>query len=191
MSRPPFALQLHRTTVWCGATLNVYGATNREKLSDLGYYLGAALGRHPDSPSLDHLDNPDARMRCPECDTWEGSLHVPGCDIERCGVCGRQLSSCACPRTGDTPRVPYINWPLVCARCGGLWPCLFRVPGGELEHYIQINRRRAKPRQHILDACAELSRLTRSRMDELKEKQLLSRHLPSTCTAWWRGTIQD
>jgi hypothetical protein len=107
------------------------------------YHLGTALGRRPDSPPLDHLDDPDARLRCPECATWEGSLHVPGCDIERCGVCGRQLSSCDCPRSADTPRVPYIHWPLVCARCGGLWPRLFRVPEAEWAHYIQINRQRA------------------------------------------------
>jgi hypothetical protein len=107
------------------------------------YYLGAALGRLPDSPSLDPLDNPDARMRCPDCDTWEGSLHLPGCDLERCGRCGRQLSRCDCSLPTDTPRVPYINWPIVCARCGGLWPRLFGVPDTEWDHYIQIDKQGA------------------------------------------------
>jgi hypothetical protein len=41
------------------------------------YHLGAALGHRPDSPSLDYLDDPDARMRCPECATWGGESACP------------------------------------------------------------------------------------------------------------------
>ena len=38
-------------------------------------------------------------------------------------------------------RVPFIEYPNVCARCGVLWPEFFRVPDGEWERYIQIDMR--------------------------------------------------
>jgi hypothetical protein len=38
-------------------------------------------------------------------------------------------------------RVPYIEYPNVCARCGALWPEFFRVPDSEWERYIQIDMR--------------------------------------------------
>lgn len=37
--------------------------------------------------------------------------------------------------------VPYIQYPIVCARCGVLWPELFRVPNEEWAHYIQMSER--------------------------------------------------
>jgi len=39
-------------------------------------------------------------------------------------------------------RVPFIEYPIVCAKCGALWPELFMVSNAEWEHYIQINQRR-------------------------------------------------
>jgi len=108
-------------------------------------YFVAALQRCPGSPPPESLDNPDARKRCPDCDAIEGSLHLAGCDMERCGLCGGQYISCDCRarRTADTPRVPYIDWPVVCARCGALWPPFFQVPDAEWRHYIQTDQRRA------------------------------------------------
>jgi len=38
-------------------------------------------------------------------------------------------------------RVPFINYPLLCARCGVLWPELFMVPDAEWEYYIQEDKR--------------------------------------------------
>jgi hypothetical protein len=38
-------------------------------------------------------------------------------------------------------RVPYIEYPIVCARCGVLWPEFFSVPDPEWERYIQIDMR--------------------------------------------------
>lgn len=38
-------------------------------------------------------------------------------------------------------RVPYIVYPIICAKCGMLWPELFRVPDEEWERYIQIDMR--------------------------------------------------
>jgi hypothetical protein len=37
--------------------------------------------------------------------------------------------------------VPYIQYPIVCAKCGKLWPDLYMVPNAEWEHYIQKDMR--------------------------------------------------
>jgi hypothetical protein len=57
-------------------------------------------------------------------------------------VCGGQLSSCDCPYSAETARVPFIEWPQVCARCGEVWPDFFRVPNEEWCHYVQLDRQR-------------------------------------------------
>ena len=33
---------------------------------------------------------------CHDCQVLKSELHVPGCDVEECPVCGRQLISCDC-----------------------------------------------------------------------------------------------
>lgn len=38
--------------------------------------------------------------------------------------------------------VPYIQYPIVCANCGALWPDLFMVPNEEWERYIQMDMRK-------------------------------------------------
>lgn len=95
---------------------------------------------------------------CGKCGVAEGKLHELGCGLERCRQCGGQFILCECATqyfnpTGEQEkewlarvemlggRVPYIDWPLVCARCGMLWPDLFRVPDEEWAHYIEIEHR--------------------------------------------------
>lgn len=40
---------------------------------------------------------PRTRSRCGDCGVARGGLHHPGCDMQRCPCCGRQLISCGCP----------------------------------------------------------------------------------------------
>lgn len=35
-------------------------------------------------------------VRCHDCNTRPGGFHHPGCDCERCPVCGGQFISCGC-----------------------------------------------------------------------------------------------
>ena len=39
-------------------------------------------------------------------------------------------------------RVPFILFPLICGRCGQLWPDSFHAPTEEWERYIPISERR-------------------------------------------------
>lgn len=95
---------------------------------------------------------------CGECGVAEGKLHELGCGLERCRQCGGQFISCECATQYFDPteeqkkewlanveklggRVPYLDWPLVCARCGMLWPDLFRVSDEEWAHYIELGHR--------------------------------------------------
>ncbi len=41
-----------------------------------------------------HFNEPDGR--CHDCGIKHGNYHHPGCDAERCPLCGGQLISCGC-----------------------------------------------------------------------------------------------
>jgi hypothetical protein len=53
------------------------------------------------------------KERCPGCDAPPGAYHRPGCDIEQCPYCGRQLISCLCRKR--PPLDDRMTW-------SGIWP---------------------------------------------------------------------
>lgn len=58
------------------------------------------------------------RRACPDCGVQPGQLHLLGCDIERCRLCGSQRASCQCPMDDGVTeddfggRLPWTGtWP--------------------------------------------------------------------------------
>ena len=41
-------------------------------------------------------------------------------------------------------RIPYILWPIICQRCGGLWPPLFMVPDDIWQRYLRTEQDQQK-----------------------------------------------
>lgn len=56
------------------------------------------------------------QRHCPDCDTAPGETHFPGCDVERCSVCGGQALCCDCTDEQMEAHDPYF------ARWTGYWP---------------------------------------------------------------------
>ena len=56
-------------------------------------------------------------------------------------------------------RIPYIEYPVLCVRCGALWPDFFSVPDEEWERHVQPDMRQkvlCRPcYDHIVRAIAE------------------------------------
>lgn len=105
------------------------------------------------------------RQRCRDCGCLEGELHKPGCDMEWCPFCGRQLISCDCAYeklgidisegtwayehglTKEQGRkwneilekkglIPYVAIPDLCALCGEVEPEFFHVSDREWQKYV-------------------------------------------------------
>ncbi len=67
---------------------------------------------------------------CPDCGTKVGELHDPGCEVERCRLCGKQAIRCPCDRKDVEKLGDKLIWM-------GAWPgdveCIefgFTTPGG-------------------------------------------------------------
>ena len=39
-------------------------------------------------------------------------------------------------------RIPFVSYPNMCAKCGKVWPDMFRVPDEEWRRYVPISHRR-------------------------------------------------
>lgn len=105
-----------------------------------------------------------ATSRCPECFVAEGQLHIEGCAVEECPLCGGQLIDCKCsagvsatdktmvatyypettsnyPYRNAAKRVPFLYFPRVCMKCGKVNPRIFIVPDEEWAKYVPTSIR--------------------------------------------------
>lgn len=80
-------------------------------------------------------------VRCPACGVTEGREHRRGCPVEICPNCGAQAMGHRCRRAVGLPRVPFLHFPDVCARCGALEPRWFGVPDAVWAYYIPLHER--------------------------------------------------
>lgn len=95
---------------------------------------------------------------CHDCGAREGELHnscftrpYSICEMETCPICHEQLLGCSCldglseqeaiDKLNKAGRIPWIQYPNICGKCGKLWPEMFRVPDEEWKHYIDPHRR--------------------------------------------------
>jgi ribosomal protein L44E len=81
------------------------------------------------------------QLKCHDCDASVGQLHILGCDMETCPICGGQLISCSeehfkLVEEGKFPRIPYIQPLVQCAACNLLFPDMFQVPDEEWDKYV-------------------------------------------------------
>lgn len=67
---------------WCDKEMNDLDVTSCD-----GNKVVDELGGLPSVP---------ASHDCHDCNVKKGGFHHPGCDNERCPVCGYQLISCGC-----------------------------------------------------------------------------------------------
>ena len=77
------------------------------------------------APHLDiALTVVDDGLRCGDCGARPGNLHVSGCDVERCKVCGWQAIGCDCPSPqgeyASTLEGTFGDWKSTIWT--GLWP---------------------------------------------------------------------
>ena len=94
---------------------------------------------------------------CPDCDVKPGEKHDFGCDVERCPVCGGQLTTCKCVGLDCAERMAWTGeWPGV-ADCQRLGFWCYEDPSGygnPAMHYGHIPCDKDHP-----DAREDLNRL--------------------------------
>jgi hypothetical protein len=115
------------------------------------------------------------------CTVHEGEMHVYGCPYERCGRCGGQYLYCPCAdalddadrATENDPRqrVPFVLWPNLCGRCGGVNPDFFDVPTDVWEHYTDGGAYAEKHGQAVMFGTPEHAQRMKQKHSRMKLKQ--------------------
>jgi hypothetical protein len=119
---------------------------------------------------------------CHGCDAPEGREHEPGCPYEECPQCGSTGfdDPCKCRRKRRSLRVPFLNFPHVCARCGVLDPPQFWVPELVWAYYMPPSKRE----EFVCAACfqriVKLVNRSRPRPDSVPTEASLFRFM----TVW-------
>ena len=77
------------------------------------------------STAFDRIRDRFKDHMCHDCGAFPGEAHEPGCDVERCPICGGQMIACACDSDfRDSPQ-----WRTEIIELGGLLPWTGTWPG--------------------------------------------------------------
>lgn len=113
---------------------------------------------------------------CGDCGAVPGALHEPGCDVERCALCGEQAIACGCiyevngvqaaDREDGPTDAMYAVVDAMVAQVGGRLPWTGSFPGTEecvaFGWYAKLVRGRGWVPCEATDdgACPDLNRLS-------------------------------